>query len=124
MKKITTILAMALVVALCIGCLVACGGEGGIEGTYELYSVEMNGAEVVVDELPEEMGSIRGAKLAIKSGDKATLTFGEETQEGTWTLSEDGKTLAVTIEEDTLDFAVDGNKITATMDGIKMTFKK
>ena len=128
MKKITMILAMAIVSALCIGCLVACGGESGVAGTYRAYGIEVAGEEYTFDNLPEgiedSIASLRDFNIVIKSDGKATCTmFGDE--EGTWTLSEDGKTLTITIAGEPEEFSVDGDKIFVEMEAnMKLIFKK
>ena len=120
MKKIILLMALALIMSAL--CLTAC--SGGVEGSYKFVSVKMGDKTYnvgdTIDELGEEALTSDFYILELKSDGKATLSSkmagDNETLNGTWTLSEDEKTITLTMEgvSENMTLTRDGNTLVMT----------
>ena len=111
MKKILPlILVVLMMVTLC-----ACGG-GDVDGKYAMYAVEEDGYCMKVADL-----GLDGGALEI-DGDKFTLSFADETQEGECKV--DGKKITLTAEGEDVTGTVEDGIVTIEEDGTKMYFVK
>ena len=111
MKKAVVVLVLAL------GFLVSCGSEPSVVGTWQLESV--SGEELTESE--------KDMKITYKENGECESTRGDRTKEGTWKLSEDGKTMTMTSEgRDELmeDLEVTAEKMTFSAGEDKITLKR
>lgn len=117
MKKLLSILLAAMLIVACVG-MVGCG----VKGKYELYAIEIAGAEVKEGEMfemvKEEMGSFELCKDGtVKVNDKVI-------EKETWEKTDKGVDIKYDGEV-TGSFEKDGNKLILDMgSGIKAIFKK
>lgn len=97
--------------------LMACGGKPSVEGKWQLESVSG-------EELSE---SEKSSTMDIKEGGALEMTRGEMKMEGTWKLSDDGKTMTVTMGGRTQEWTeveVDGDHLSFKEKDDKITLKK
>lgn len=115
MKKFILLITLAFIMGVC---LTAC--SGGIEGSYKFVSVKIGDQTYnvgdTVDELGEDALTSDFYILELKSDGNATLSSkmaDDETLIGTWTLSEDEKTITLTIEgiSENMTLTRDGNTL-------------
>ncbi|MBR1533500.1 MAG: hypothetical protein IJ639_03985 [Ruminococcus sp.] len=114
MKRTISIVALALVVVMMMGCLVACGGGKLQAGTYKLKEVSGDGAEMydgMKDSITLEVQDGGKASMSIAGISSLELTFNEDT----------GK---VNLQGSEVPYKVDGNKITIEDSSGKMVFEK
>ena len=117
MKKLLSILLAAMLIVACFG-MVGCG----VKGKYELYAIEIAGAEVKEGEMfemvKEEIGSFELAKDGVvKVNDKVI-------EKESWKKSDKGVDMYYDGEL-VQSFEKDGNKLILDMgSGMKAIFKK
>ena len=104
---------------------VACkGGSGGLDLSGE-WSAEME----MTDDMSEEDRAmaemlLKGFKLNFKDGGKVEFQMMGMSQEGTYNHNKEKNVVEITIEGDMQEFKINGNKLEAEQDGMKLTFKK
>lgn len=115
MKRFISVLAVAILVFVLIGC----GGSGGSDyvGNWELTKAEYDGTEIDA----KEMGF--SASVEIKEDGKATFVFDSDKTEGTWE-EKDGKVLLTEGESDPLEAELEDGNLVIEQDGGKMIFEK
>ncbi|MCH5164493.1 MAG: copper resistance protein NlpE N-terminal domain-containing protein [Clostridiales bacterium] len=116
MKKIILLMALTFIMGVC---LMAC--SGGAEGSYKFVSVKIGDQTYNVGDTIAELGEDALTSdfyiLELKSDGNATLsskmTGEEKTLTGTWTLSEDEKTITLTMEgvSENMTLTRDGNTL-------------
>ena len=136
MKKVIVLVA-AMLMAITCSLFVACGG--GIEGTYKVKSVKINGTVYEIgDEVPE-LGELKEDTFKIEIKADKTFSFTEKvpgqagdmeyTFNGTWEVKEgeaDVYVAHIDDDGDSWDFEVtikDG-QMTFDMNGVEVTLKK
>ncbi|MBQ9198846.1 MAG: DUF4923 family protein [Lachnospiraceae bacterium] len=122
MKRIiTSILMIAALMILCVGC-----GKGkDVSGTYKLSS--MGGTSVAdlqkqYDEIGMNVNVADMFTMELKSDGTFTMIYGGESESGTYKV--DGSKISMTIENDTEEGTVSGNTITLGSGDEEMVFKK
>lgn len=120
-KKMMKKVVMALAVLIMAFGLAACGGGGGGEespyaGTYVATTAEYAGMELNISDLFAD-----GFSITLESNGKCSVSVDGDTDSGKWE-EVDG----VVVIEDELEFHVDVEAGTATMDyeGVAMNFEK
>ena len=121
MKKFTKFLSLMLVDIMAMGCLSACGKGGSKDntGVYKLLSMssesEGNYTEAQVKQL-EEAGL--AMYIELKKDKKVSLFMYEYEQTGTCDDKE------ITIDGDSAEYTVKDGKLTVSVQGMEMKFKK
>ena len=117
MKKLLSILLAAMLIVACFG-MVGCG----VSGKYELYAIELAGAEAKEGEMFEMVKEEIGGFELCKDG--TVKVNGEVIEKETWEKTDKG----VDMKYDgkvTTSFEKDGNKLVLDMGmGLKAIFKK
>lgn len=128
MKRVFSIVSIALVVMIIAALLVACGGP---EGKYVTKSIDGKNVEdslkesadaagMSADEVLKQMG-IKSAEevltIELKSDKTAVLNYNmfSTTQKGTW--AQDGDKIKITIDDVTRTFTLKGNDLSINDDG-------
>lgn len=115
MKKTLSIVALALVVIMMMGCLAACGGGGKVAaGTYQLKEASGSGAESyesMKDSITLEVNDDGTASMNVAGISAAELTFNESS----------GK---VSFQGAEVPYSVSGNKVTIEDASGKLIFEK
>lgn len=138
MKKVVSIVSIALVVLMLAATLAACGGSSSPEGKYVVKSI--NGLSVsdaikelagqlgkTVEEFLELAGIGSGEEiytLELKADGKAVMEVKmfSTTVEGTW--KQNGDKIELTIDGETRAFTMNGNELSAEFEGEKVVFVK
>jgi hypothetical protein len=115
-RKLSIVLAVIMLFAVM---LAGCGGSKSskFEGEWKLSGAEMAGVKVEAD------GLSQFGEATIKfEGKKVTMTMGGETKESEWT-EKDG---VATITEDgnSVDLTIEDSKLVFEYSGVKMYFEK
>ena len=127
MKKLLT-LALSLIMCVCCFGLIACGKDGGAEGTYKLDSITLDGVTYEIGDDAPWGGEITADVyiIELKGDNKAVVTskMGAETViEAEWSL--DGDKLSLTAEGETSEATLkDGTITVVDEDDFSMVLKK
>lgn len=119
-------LALALV---CMLSLVACGGGGSVAGDYKLDSVKTGDSTVKWADFATTMGvSADDVAIGLEIREDGTFKLNMDAMdptlsgEGTWT--QDGSTITLNGDGDSLTATHKGSEITIEADGVSLIFKK
>ena len=119
-------LALALV---CMLSLAACGGGGGVAGSYKLDSVTAAGETVTWSDFAEAAGiSADDVAIGLEIREDGTFKLDMDAMdptlsgEGTWT--QDGSTITLNGTGDSLTATHKGSEITIEEEGVSLIFKK
>lgn len=122
MKRIiTTILMIATLMILCVGC-----GKGkDVSGTYKLKS--MGGMSIAdlqkqYDEMGIEMNVEDMVTVELKSDDTFTMKMDKDSQSGTYSI--DGEKISLTVDGDTEEGTLKGKTLTIGSGNEEMVFEK
>ena len=120
-KSVKMILCLALVLAS-LFCLVACGGsKDNIVGSYEFYSMKMEGETIKAKDLEDFGLESDDITLKIKKNGTAILEMAGETIDMEW---EDGEIWPEGEEDEAVEYKFKGGKLTFEAEGAEMVFKK
>lgn len=115
MKRMISIIALALAVMMIMACLIACGNSAKLkEGTYQLKEVGGDSAELfeeVKDTVILEIGEKNKGTISIMGTPRFNLTFDESS----------GK---VSMDDIEIPYQAEGDSITIEDPNGKMVFKK
>lgn len=119
MKKI---LAVALVLVFALTVFASCGG-GGVAGTYKLKSMmgmEISALAALYGGDASEIEDMMS--LVLKEDGTGSIVSDGDTSSFTWTQS--GNTLTMTVDGESQDCTISGNEITMSQDGVEVVFVK
>ena len=119
MKKVVSISAVILLIAVCLIVLTGCGATK-MEGKYELVAVNADGVSMEGEGLAA--AGLAGMYFEFTSDTDFKMGFMGESEEGKYTV--DGDKITLTINEEDVTGTIDGKKFTIEQDGAKMTFEK
>ncbi len=123
MKKRISALFLALALMLS---LAACGGGGGVAGTYKLTEMNIEGVNMDLTKLASTFGMEVNITLDLKADGSFILDgnglSGLDNISGTWTSS--GSTLSLDADGETITGTLNGGAIVLEEDGQSMTFRK
>ena len=138
MKKVISILSIALVVLMLAATLAACGGSGSPEGKYVVKSINGQSVSDAIKELAGqlsktveeflELAGIGSAEeiytLELKADGKAVMEakMFSTTLEGTW--KQNGDKIEITLDGETQAFTMNGKELSAEFEGEKIVFVK
>ena len=131
MKKLLTIMVVALL-AVCYFGLVACGG--GVEGTYKFKSMTYEGQTYNIGDVApwgDDVLTADSNTFELKKDGTAVATSNVagqvETQNGTWTQDGNTITVSITVEDQTqtVTMTLDGNVLTYNVtEGMTYVYEK
>ena len=130
------IIAIALVAIMILALLASCGGSSDAAGTYTVKTI---GGQTVEEALKAELGEYGAAldldsilsmlgidsledymTMELKSDGTAETSFAGQSQTGTW--KQDGSTVTITFDDDSQEFTLSGNELSAETDGVEYVF--
>ena len=122
MKRTSRILTLLLVSVMIFSCLAACAG-GGVVGTWKLDKIEIGGMSMSVSDFAEQYDMDIDMSFEFKSDNTVTGKVYGETMTGTYAVN--GNKVTVTLDGESMDFILDGNTLTVEDDSFgKMTLVK
>ena len=123
MKKVLATIMVCLLVA-CSSFMMACSS---VSGTYKFDSLSYSEAGVMVEVTAGEefMGvTITEDFMTIQLNEDGTATVSAQGQSSQATWVQEGSTVKITSNGNVQQFALDGNKLSVTDDGITIILKK
>ncbi|MCL2136486.1 MAG: hypothetical protein FWH40_03035 [Coriobacteriia bacterium] len=111
-------LILLVITTMCLASLAACGNK--VSGRYDLVSFNVDGTEIpvtMVDEVYE------ASEMYIEFDDnQCTLFVFDISAEGTFV--QNGDSLTITIEDESVSGTVDGNRVSIDFEGRILIFEK
>ena len=124
MKKIVRILLCLALIAGMLS-LAACGGSDDVTGRYAISAMDMGGTEIdgaMLDASLTAMGIEReDMYIELKADGTGVMSVMGEVAQMEY---KDGKIWPVESPDEKVDFEVDGNELTISIQGMSMTFTK